>query len=159
MLWQRYGWIATHNESRLRVFIATPAISSVIPKNSPLQSSGVKCIRNAKLSMLAILIVILTHAHSAFSCKLGGMDIGVCDTSLETDKEARLSVMPFCGQRILYSPCVPRYDPLPPSRDYPEGRWFNNTIKAKDDWIRQYHEKVCVCRKKAFLFAMPIFED
>ncbi len=74
----------------------------------------------------------------------------MCDTSLETDKEARLSVMPFCGRRIFYTPCVPRYNPLAPSREYPEGRWFNNTIKTKDAWIRQYHEEVCmyVCKKE-----------
>jgi hypothetical protein len=67
--------------------------------------------------------------------------------------------MPFCGSVVSYTPCVPKYQVshaiqsalslqvmaerlnanqvLPPSREFPEGRFYNNTVLKKDQWVQQ----------------------
>ncbi len=134
MLSQRWWcWVATWDRPPHILLPPTPVISSAVPGNPSLPSPCIRRLCTKKLSTCIMLIIIFTHIQSTLPCKLGGIDIGVCDTSLEEDRKAMLSVMPFCGQRIFYTPCVPRYNPLAPSRDYPDGRWFKNTIKTKDD--------------------------
>ena len=32
--------------------------------------------------------------------------------------------------------------PLSPSRDFKDGRWLNNTLTVKDEWVEQYYETV-----------------
>lgn len=44
--------------------------------------------------------------------------------------------MPYCQAAIKYPACVPRYSALPPSREYPIGRWTNHSIITKDNWVR-----------------------
>lgn len=43
--------------------------------------------------------------------------------------------MPFCSAAIQYPACVPKYQTLPPMKEFPSGRWYNHTILAKDQWI------------------------
>lgn len=45
--------------------------------------------------------------------------------------------------------CILRVDlvvrttqPLPPSRNFPDGRWFNNTMGIKDAWVEQHYNAV-----------------
>eukprot|EP01041_Mallomonas_annulata_P010392 gene10392-21671_t len=45
--------------------------------------------------------------------------------------------MPFCYNFVQYSTCLPKIQTLPPSRQYPDGRWFNHTVKTKDTWVQQ----------------------
>eukprot|EP00622_Pseudochattonella_farcimen_P004962 FR740485.1.p1 GENE.FR740485.1~~FR740485.1.p1 ORF type:complete len:216 (+),score=11.38 FR740485.1:59-649(+) len=47
--------------------------------------------------------------------------------------------MPFCGSRVDYKVCVPEQKSMPPDRNFPNGRWTNSTIRAKDDWLREMH--------------------
>ena len=54
----------------------------------------------------------------------------------------RLDKMPFCGYYVRYNACVPKYAPLAPTRDYPNGRWYNNTILHKDQWVQQFFTSV-----------------
>lgn len=32
--------------------------------------------------------------------------------------------------------------PLPSSREFPDGRWVNNTMGLKDAWIEQYYNTI-----------------
>lgn len=32
--------------------------------------------------------------------------------------------------------------PLSPSRDFKDGRWLNNTLTVKDEWVERYYETV-----------------
>ncbi|CAM9317750.1 unnamed protein product [Chrysoparadoxa australica] len=73
-------------------------------------------------------------------CDIHGHDIGHCDSTL-LDDETRELIMPFCGPYVRYTPCVPKLNAIGPSRDHPDGRWFNNTVAHKDAWVQQYHEK------------------
>jgi hypothetical protein len=50
--------------------------------------------------------------------------------------------MPWCGPFVRYTACVPKYAPLPPSRDHPNGRWYNNTILHKDQWVHDFYDQV-----------------
>ncbi|CAM9264295.1 unnamed protein product [Pylaiella littoralis] len=75
-------------------------------------------------------------------CYIHGSDIGYCEPSLYEDSEFRLAATPFCASYIKYSACVPKYDPLPASRDFPDGRWFNNTMGIKDAWIEQHYNEI-----------------
>lgn len=38
--------------------------------------------------------------------------------------------------------------PLPPMREYPEGRWFNHTVFMKDQWVMQQTKAVIDYRIK-----------
>ncbi|CAM9918543.1 unnamed protein product, partial [Choristocarpus tenellus] len=79
-------------------------------------------------------------------CRIHGVDIGYCDTDYYTDRDFRSANTPFCGNFIKYSVCVPKYDPLPPSREFQNGRWFNNTASQKDKWIEEYYNIVVESR-------------
>lgn len=48
--------------------------------------------------------------------------------------------MPFCKLSVQYPACVPKAQFLPPSREYPDGRWFNHTIQKKDAWVAEQYE-------------------
>lgn len=37
---------------------------------------------------------------------------------------------------------VARDQPLPPSREFEDGRWINNTVAVKDKWVKDFFEIV-----------------
>jgi hypothetical protein len=37
----------------------------------------------------------------------------------------------------LRSACVPTYQTLPPTMEFPSGRWYNHTILKKDNWVNE----------------------
>ncbi|CAN0246492.1 unnamed protein product, partial [Discosporangium mesarthrocarpum] len=75
-------------------------------------------------------------------CRIHGADIGYCEPSYYDDPDFREANTPFCSNFIKYPVCVPKYDPLPPSREFENGRWFNNTAYEKDKWVEQYYNLV-----------------
>jgi len=68
------------------------------------------------------------------SCKIQGYDSGVC---VVADKAYRISNMPFCESHTNYELCLPEEKYIPPDRNFPNGRWNNFTVRAKDDYIRR----------------------
>lgn len=93
-----------------------------------------KCFMSHGMSMQMLLLVILSMLYIIDSCYLHGTDSGEC--TLQTlDPVWRDTFMPYCSKAILYPACIPKYQTLPPSREFPLGRWFNNTVRAKDDWV------------------------
>mmetsp|Transcript_88091 Transcript_88091/g.251419 ORF Transcript_88091/g.251419 Transcript_88091/m.251419 type:complete len:183 (+) Transcript_88091:599-1147(+) len=68
------------------------------------------------------------------SCKIQGYDSGVC---VVADKAYRISNMPFCASHTNYELCLPEEKYIPPDRNFPNGRWNNFTVRAKDDYIRR----------------------
>ncbi len=67
-------------------------------------------------------------------CYLHGTDSGEC--SMDTlDPLYRAAYLPFCFDAITYTACIPKYRKIPESREFPEGRWINNTVQNKDLWI------------------------
>ena len=67
-------------------------------------------------------------------CYIHGTDSGEC---LESGMDTiwRQTHMPFCGEVINYPVCAPKVQTLPPSREFPNGRWSNYTIETKDSWV------------------------
>lgn len=43
--------------------------------------------------------------------------------------------MPFCADRVVYPACIPQYKFIPPSLNWPTGRWGDHTVQTKDEWI------------------------
>ena len=71
----------------------------------------------------------------------------MCDAQIALDEAYRMQVMPFCGARITYTPCVPREQSLPPSKDWPEGRWTEHTVLAKDRYVAEQTTALVASRK------------
>ncbi|KAG5192782.1 hypothetical protein JKP88DRAFT_159754 [Tribonema minus] len=86
--------------------------------------------------------VVFTWTATVHGCRLQGLDIGQCNTDVANDELYRLQLMPFCGPYVRYTACLPKQAPLPPSRDHPQGRWWNHTVAHKDDWVREYYERI-----------------
>lgn len=80
-------------------------------------------------------LALLLSVPPAHPCFLWGTDSGEC-TLLTYDAVWRRENMPFCFDAVSYPACVPRYQTVPPNRDFPEGRWFNHTVFRKDAWVR-----------------------
>lgn len=56
-------------------------------------------------------------------------------------------VSPGSREMARCSPCVLlQNQPLPPSRDFQDGRWFNNTMTVKDRWVQEYYETIVAYR-------------
>jgi hypothetical protein len=45
--------------------------------------------------------------------------------------------MPFCAKAVKYPACIPKAQSIPPSIDFPDGRWMNHTVLAKDTWVSE----------------------
>lgn len=43
--------------------------------------------------------------------------------------------MPFCANRVVYPACIPQYKFIPPTINWPQGRWGDHTVRTKDQWI------------------------
>lgn len=83
---------------------------------------------------LCVVILMLFFCKSCSACYLVGTDSGEC--TLQTmDPVWRGTFMPFCFDAVTYPACIPKYQTLPPSREFPLGRWFNNSVGNKDAWI------------------------
>ena len=83
---------------------------------------------------VAFALCFLLGTNLVLACYLHGTDSGEC-TKLTMDPIWRSTFMPFCFDAVTYPACIPKYQTLPPSREFPNGRWFNNTVRNKDDWI------------------------
>ena len=94
--------------------------------------SGYSMVTQALL--LASMLLLCSLPEHVDACYLQGTDSGEC--TLQTmDPVWRGTFMPFCFDAVIYPACIPKYQTLPPSREFPDGRWFNNTVRNKDDWI------------------------
>mmetsp|Transcript_16283 Transcript_16283/g.27509 ORF Transcript_16283/g.27509 Transcript_16283/m.27509 type:complete len:269 (-) Transcript_16283:27-833(-) len=87
----------------------------------------------------ATVILFIFQLRRTNACYLWGTSSGEC-TEDSLDPLWRQTFMPYCQGAVLYPACVPRYQTLPPSREFPLGRWFNHTITKKDDYIREKAE-------------------
>mmetsp|Transcript_32240 Transcript_32240/g.30729 ORF Transcript_32240/g.30729 Transcript_32240/m.30729 type:complete len:262 (-) Transcript_32240:20-805(-) len=67
-------------------------------------------------------------------CYLVGTDSGQCTVN-SLDPAWKAANMPFCSSAIKFPVCIPQFQSLPPSREYPNGRFFNHTVAAKDKWV------------------------
>ena len=84
--------------------------------------------------ILLVVLLLFSLTQRGNTCYLHGTDSGEC--TLQTlDPIWRGTFMPFCFDAVSYPACIPKYQTLPPSREFPDGRWFNNTVRNKDDWI------------------------
>lgn len=86
--------------------------------------------------LILLLVLILNTWDFTASCYLHGTDVGECTTQT-LDPIWRATYMPFCFEAVVYPACIPKYQVLPPSREFPNGRWHNNTVASKDAWIQQ----------------------
>ena len=116
--------------------------------------------------------VALASACGARACVLHGTESGVCDFKFDpayVDKSKdwgthethkyRYAMMPHCAEFVQYPACVPemelvnetaeewvdRYLPkhrIPPSPEFPEGRFMNHTIRNKDKWVKKNMERI-----------------
>lgn len=94
-------------------------------------------------SKWALLFVFLSAAMGRFfvqACNLWGHDTGYC-SELPLDPLWRMENLPWCQYAILYPACLPKEQTLPPSREFPDGRWFNHTTITKDRWVQTYYKE------------------
>ena len=85
---------------------------------------------------LFVFLVNLLKMEKVGSCYIHGTDSGEC-TLNTLNPVWKGTFMPFCFDAVRYPTCIPKYVTLPPSREFPQGRWFNNTVRNKDEWIME----------------------
>mmetsp|Transcript_27846 Transcript_27846/g.28096 ORF Transcript_27846/g.28096 Transcript_27846/m.28096 type:complete len:260 (-) Transcript_27846:97-876(-) len=85
--------------------------------------------------LFALVYYSSISSLNILGCRLWGSETGECSL-LPLDDLWRAENMPFCYDKVLYRACLPKQQTLPPSREFPNGRWFNHTVRAKDDWVR-----------------------
>lgn len=86
------------------------------------------------------LVIIIAHLSFVHGCNIWGHDTGFCsDETL--DALWRADKMPWCQYAVLYPACLPKEQTLPPSREFPDGRWFNHTVLTKDRWVQTYYKE------------------
>ena len=85
--------------------------------------------------LLIRFTLLISLMRSLFACYLWGTDSGECSL-LTFDPVWKSENMPFCSGFIDYSACIPKFQEMPPTRDFPEGRWFNHTTLKKDQWVQ-----------------------
>jgi hypothetical protein len=87
--------------------------------------------------ILLLMALLLLHlSQDLQGCYLWGTDSGECSSDT-LDPIWRTEYMPFCGPTITFPVCIPKYKTLPPSREFPNGRWFNHTVHNKDVWVQE----------------------
>lgn len=86
------------------------------------------------LLVLALAALLMDGPPLASACFIHGQDSGFCTTQT-LDARYRAASMPFCAKYIKYPACLPMEQKIPPSRSWPQGRWFNHTTLTKDQWI------------------------
>lgn len=85
--------------------------------------------------MLLVLLIFHSFLLSIVQpCYISGTDSGYCSEQT-LDFKYRAAAMPFCGRYIEYPACLPKEQKIPPSRQWPAGRWFNHTTITKDNWL------------------------
>lgn len=85
---------------------------------------------------IAFTIIVSAIISLSQSCYLHGTDSGVCVTD-SLDSDWKSVNMPFCGKVVKYPVCIPKSQSIPPSIEFPNGRWMNHTVLAKDNWISE----------------------
>lgn len=84
------------------------------------------------LRWLALAAAVVSTVRS---CKIQGYDSGVCTI---VDKSYKLANLPFCSKFVDYEVCLPDEDKvIKPDRNFPNGRWNNFTVRAKDEYLRR----------------------
>lgn len=94
------------------------------------------CIHN--ILLLCIVILCKFKYSSVDACYISGTDSGICSYYGTTNSPLwRQQNMPFCAGYVTYPACMPAgiNSALPPTRRFPEGRFTNNTVIAKDTWV------------------------
>lgn len=43
---------------------------------------------------------------------------------------------PFCFDYVSYPTCIPKFQSMPPTLEFPDGRWFNHSVSQKDAWVK-----------------------
>lgn len=91
------------------------------------------------MSPLPLLLFVLTFISSVHPCNLHGADSGYCTDLTRNQENWKEEYMPFCQHAVAYPACIPKEQSLPPSREFPDGRWSNITLKVsqKDKWIEE----------------------
>jgi hypothetical protein len=87
------------------------------------------------------LLLLLCISVCVLGCYLHGTDSGFCDASTSNKfpggKIRRRALLPFCWRATPYPICMPKLQIIPATREFPEGRWFNNTPTQKDMWVEE----------------------
>lgn len=94
------------------------------------------------ITILSIFLFQFSEKNGFLSvngCFIQGTDSGYC-TLDSLDPIWRETNMPYCGRVVKYPVCIPKRQVLPPTREFPEGRWFNYTVYNKDQWVRHSAE-------------------
>lgn len=101
-----------------------------------------------------------------FGCVLHGTDSGVCDLKLDPGyveagfdtEEYRHYMLPHCHTHVKYAACVPEMEDMnasapiaerwlpaqrvAPSDEYPQGRFYNHTLRNKDLWVHAATQEI-----------------
>ena len=81
-------------------------------------------------------LLIILCIQLSLSCYIHGTDSGIC-VNLTLDSDWKHINMPYCKHAVQYTACIPKqlYN-IPPTLEFPDGRWSNHTTATKDEWIR-----------------------
>lgn len=97
-------------------------------------AAQMKWMRLRRKSFYVALIILSALLTCSDCCYLWGTDSGECSKDVK-DGLWRQTFMPFCSKAVKYAACIPKFQSLPPSREFPLGRWFNHTTLTKDTWV------------------------
>lgn len=82
------------------------------------------------------------------ACVIAGADTGWCDPELYESEPYRRGQMGFCADLVSgYIPCVPKEQALPPTREFPLGRFLNHSTYLKDQWVEEMYKEVVRTRE------------
>ena len=118
-----------------------------------LMRAGARCLSAGEMRTFTLL---LAAAHVGLACYIAGSDSGRCDYEM-VNKDYRIgtklagwldAALPHCGKYVKYPACVPdTRKQLPPDRNFPNGRWYNHTMKTKDEWVLKQTVDIIKARK------------
>lgn len=97
------------------------------------------------LIIFVLILILLFETENSYACYIWGTESGECSL-LPYDAVWRSENMPFCFGAVAYPACLPKYQNLPPTRDFPDGRWYNHTVMTKDNWVRKQAESQIALR-------------
>eukprot|EP01036_Dinobryon_divergens_P030678 gene30678-39956_t len=88
------------------------------------------------LRFVLFIFAALFCINTTHCCYIWGTDSGYCETQA-ADLAWRQTYMPFCAEKVQYPACLPKPQFIPPTKEFPKGRWKQHNTFTKDKWVER----------------------